>query len=134
MLKWIRKNIALLLIIAALVGWGLFSVGSRMFGSMATPPGYAYHCFDSGELASNCVYIADPSSTTGWVTNPNMKLEIIHYRSGRRSAAGASGTDASVIVWSGPDPAPCGFKRICYVAATGKTECAIIKLYDASCP
>jgi hypothetical protein len=130
MLQWIRKNIALLLIIGGLVGWGIYSVGSRMAGSAATPPGYAYHCFDSGELASNCVYLADPSSTTGWVTNPNMKLEIIHYRSGPRY----SSTDASVLVWSGLGPAPCGFKRICYVAATGRTECSAMKVYDAACP
>lgn len=129
MLTWLRKNIALVLIIVALVGWGLFSVGSRMFGTAATPPGYAYHCFDSGELASNCVYLADPSFTTGWATNPNMKLELINYRSGRRSS-----TDASVIVWSGSDAPPCGFKRICYVSGTGQTECLVMQVYDAACP
>ena len=30
MLPWIRKNLALVLIIAGLAGWGVYSVGSRM--------------------------------------------------------------------------------------------------------
>lgn len=128
MLQWLRKNIALVLIVAVLVGWGLFSVTSRMRATGATPPGYAYHCFDSGDIMSNCVYVADPSSQSGWISNPNLKLELISYRSGRRSA-----TDASVLVWSGPDPAPCGFKRICFVAATNKTECLVMKVYDEAC-
>lgn len=129
MLVWMRKNIFLLLIIVGLAGWGLYSVGSRAFGNLATPKGYAQHCFDSGELGSNCVYVADPSSTPGWVTDPNVSLEIIYYRSGRRSDS-----NASVLVWTGSQPAPCGYKRICYLASTGKTECAIMKVYDAACP
>ena len=128
MFQVLRKNMALVLIIAGLVGWGIYSVGSRMSATAATPPGYAHHCFDSGEIASNCVYLADPSSTTGWVTNPDMKLELINYRSGRRSSTGAS-----VLVWSGSDPAPCGFKQICFVAATGQNECLVMKVYDAAC-
>lgn len=76
MLKWIRKNFALLLIIVGLAGWGAYSVGSRMVGTAATPPGYAYHCFDSGDIASNCVYLADPSAQSGWVTSPNISLEL----------------------------------------------------------
>jgi hypothetical protein len=133
MFQWIRKNLALILIFGGLLGWGVYSVGSRMAGSAATPPGYAYHCFDSGELVSNCVYLANPSSTRGWATDPNMDLELIHYRSGSRSGSSASSTDASVIVWTGSDPPPCGFKRICFVAATNRTECLVMKVYDAGC-
>src|SRR4051812_15176713 len=121
MLIWLRKNIALVLIIGALIGWGTYSVVSKTIATNSTPPGYSYHCFDSGELASNCVYIADPSSITGWVTNPNMRLEIISPRSSHNSKGGGTNTDVSTIVWTGADPAPCGFKRICYLAATGKT-------------
>ena len=130
MLTWLRKNIALVLIIGALVAWGIYSVGSRMMNTANTPPGYAYHCFDSGELASNCVYLADPGATTGWVTNPNMKLELINYRSGRRN----SSTDASAIVWSGSDAPPCGFKRICFINGNSQNECLVMKVYDAACP
>lgn len=131
--NWFRKKIGLVLIFGALAGLGAYAVGSRIVGTSATPPGYAYHCFDSGELTSNCVYIADPSSTTNWVTNPNMKLDIIHYLSGGQRWGHRSTTDAAVIVWSGPDPAPCGFKRTCYVASTGKTECPVMKLFDTAC-
>ena len=134
MLRWIRKYIALVLILSGLIVWGLFSVGNRFFATMSTPSGYAYHCFDSGELASNCVYLADPSFTPGWVTDPNMTLQIIHYASGRRSAGGGSATDASVIVWRGSEPTPCGFKRICFLSGNGETECLIMKIYDAACP
>src|SRR4028118_1679014 len=101
MLTWMRKNFGVVLIVAVLVGWGSYSVGSRMLGTSATPPGHACHCFDSGEITSNCVYVADPSSQSDWVSSPNVELEIIKYRSGRRSS-----TSASVLTWSGPDPAP----------------------------
>jgi hypothetical protein len=128
MVPWIRKNLALVLILAGLAGWGIYSVGNRMLAERTAPPGYSYHCFDSGELASNCVYLADPSSQSGWVLDRNLKLEIIDYRTTRYES-----TQVTVLAWAGKDPPPCGFKRICFVAANGNTECLVMRVYDSAC-
>jgi hypothetical protein len=128
MLPWIRKNLALVLILAGLAGWGVYSVGNRMLAERTAPKGYSYHCFDSGELASNCVYLADPSSQSGWVTDSNLKLEIIDYRTTRYSS-----TRVTVLAWAGKGQAPCGFKRICFLNGNGGTECLVMRVYDPAC-